>query len=82
MANHDPGQTCSLCGKQGFVTRKGARSCARRAHPGSRLSVYDCAKGFWHYGHLPARVADGRVPRNEIGQALRKENAFYTRPAA
>lgn len=72
--------TCSLCGKKGFETRKEARSNAKKAHPNAHLAPYECDNGFWHYGHLPPMVADGRWARSDLGQAVRKPNP-YSRPA-
>lgn len=63
---------CS-CGKWSYPNRKTAKKVAReRLH--ARLGAYRCdLSGLWHLGHLPAFVRDGRLPRSDAGQAVRRK---------
>lgn len=60
--------TCPVCGKGTYLSRKDARTAARRNHPGARLHAYECepGSGRWHYGHLPRRKADPHFPAPPI----------------
>lgn len=60
-----PLATCGGCGKQTFETRKAAKEWAKKQHPGEHLAAYECPhrEGVFHYGHLRAVVAQGRMPR-------------------
>ncbi len=58
---------CETHGKQLFVSRKKARKTARQINqPG--LREYPCSEvdGFWHIGHLPKHVVQGRITAPQI----------------
>jgi hypothetical protein len=67
------GGRCPETGKAKWLTKADAKMQARRAHPGERMSAYVCTScGFWHIGHLPARVRrgiDGREALRRKGTA-------------
>ncbi len=51
-------------GKVVFLTRKRARTAARRT-PNRRLSAYLCDHcGRWHLGKLPSVIRRGKIGRN------------------
>lgn len=54
--------TCS-CGKRTYKTRKDARRAAKAGHAGEHMSVYRCAQGHWHIGHINARRVRGELRR-------------------
>lgn len=57
--------TCQAHGKMLFSSRKRARLHGRRAHPGDRMSAYECDQipDLWHYGHLHEAVVRGWLDR-------------------
>lgn len=58
--------TCPVCGKRSFPTKHMARRVRRQMRDRRGLSVYECAFGGWHVGHLPWAVRRGEVTRGEI----------------
>jgi hypothetical protein len=58
---------CAHCGKLRFLSRREARTAAKRAHPSAHLNAYWC-NGYWHYGSLPPAVLAGRLSRAAIGR--------------
>lgn len=56
--------TCVACGKQCFLTRKGARSMGKKLYPGTNFTVYQCGE-YWHYGHKVYSVARGFQDRKD-----------------
>lgn len=63
-----PPGTCWACGKRSYSSKKEAKQTARRTHPGEQLDTYECHSnaGAYHYGHLPQRVKEGRIPRSML----------------
>jgi hypothetical protein len=57
--------TCPECGKQRFLSRKGARDHAKRELRGIKFAVYPCGE-YWHYGHAPYSVRRGYMSRSEL----------------
>lgn len=61
---------CETRGKRSYISRKEARRVARTIPPdgGPRLNPYRCdvMEGYWHLGHLPARVRRGNAGREDI----------------
>lgn len=59
----------SAClGKRCYDTKRRARQGRRRTNADDRqhLSIYRCPFcGFYHLGHLPARVREGRYDRQD-----------------
>lgn len=66
----DPVGPCPTCGKLRFYTRQHARKFVRRCLPGDVFSYYECT-GFWHFGHLPRSVRQGRLSRADLYSASR-----------
>lgn len=58
-----------VCGKRPFASRKEAKSFARSHHPGHSMSAYVCERDnrYFHFGHLPDSVRDGRLTRDDLG---------------
>ena len=56
---------CGGCGKMSYSSRKAARAAAKRAFPGDKFNAYECLSnpGVFHFGHLPGKVRQGRMPR-------------------
>lgn len=50
-------------GKMRYPSRKHAKEAARRLHIGEKLNAYKCGD-YWHLGHLPPAITDGRLPRS------------------
>lgn len=55
--------TCPTCGKRCFVTRRTAKTEARRL--GGHMHVYRCGD-WWHYGHPPTALIRGKITRDQI----------------
>lgn len=62
--------TCVKCGKASYLSRKDARSVARNRHPGEHMSAYPCGD-YWHIGHIPTMIRDGRLDRRDYDPARR-----------
>lgn len=56
---------CPDCPKVGHRSRSQAKKVARRRFPNVAMSIYQCTSGFWHIGHLPARIKQGDRTRGE-----------------
>jgi hypothetical protein len=58
---------CPDCGKQRYETKRDAKAHSRRikGRRSGRLHPYKCG-GYWHFGHMPARVTAGDKTRNQI----------------
>jgi len=56
---------CGTCGKRAYLTRKAARNARRQLPNRGGTSVYPCG-GYWHIGHLPRSVRQGRANRHDI----------------
>jgi hypothetical protein len=55
---------CTECGKRIYTHKAHAKKAARVFHPGEHLAVYRCGE-WWHYGHLPKPVREGKTTRSE-----------------
>lgn len=67
-----------LCptGKRAHSTRRSAKAHAARLRP-DHLREYQCEQcGYWHVGHLPARVRRGEVTATEYYKGSRSSVAF------
>lgn len=51
-------ETCPVCGKQSYRSRKAAKAAARRLYPDRRRRVYRCdgESGEWHLTSQPAET--------------------------
>lgn len=52
---------CEPCGKVTYLSRKAAKTAAKRANPADPGTAYRCpANGqHWHVGHLPPSIKNG-----------------------
>jgi len=58
--------TCRTCGKRCYLTKQLAKRAVRQmAHRQGRLNAYRCGD-YWHLGHLPSDVVDGRKARQSL----------------
>lgn len=56
---------CSHDGKRCYLNKHEAKK-AKRQHPrGHELSIYQC-ENWWHLGHLPKAVINGRATRDDL----------------
>lgn len=53
------------CGKVRYKNRRDAKRAAKKFHPGSHLSAYECL-GYWHFGHPPKRIIQGHGWGDEV----------------
>jgi hypothetical protein len=60
------GPRCPECGKYRYLTKSEAKRAARRIKGRiGRLNAYRCGD-FFHLGHLPGGVIQGRNTRNDL----------------
>lgn len=61
------GETCAATGKKRWLSRRDARTVAKRVNPGEHMSAFRCAScGDWHLGHIPTDIVRGAYGRDEI----------------
>jgi len=56
--------TCTICGKQNYLTRADAKAASRAVNPGKHFSAYECASGYYHFGALSTTIARGFSTRD------------------
>jgi hypothetical protein len=67
------GGPCPTCGKRRFPTRADAKKVAKRMHESS-MGVYRCGV-YYHLGHLPDPVVQGKIPREALSRPNRGDLA-------
>lgn len=59
-------KTCDVHGKKSYTTRDLAKQASREMHdPGMREYRCDAEPDYWHIGHLPEKVRNGKVTADE-----------------
>jgi hypothetical protein len=54
-----------VCGKVRFLSRREAKTMAKRYPDSKRLNAYQCGE-FWHLGTLPPVIARGNKSRSDL----------------
>lgn len=56
---------CGPCGKHTYLSRKAAKTFAKRVAPGDPGTAYRCPHNAqqWHVGHLPPAIKQGAQAR-------------------
>lgn len=75
MSGRIPCATCPVCGKIAYLSRADARRAAKQldavGRREGRIRPYRCGDS-WHLGHLPKRVVDGEISRDQLGPTRRR----------
>lgn len=59
--------TCESCWKRSYVTRKDAKATIRHVNdPAMRAYRCPAGSGYFHIGHIPQAVRDGRMTVGQI----------------
>lgn len=62
----DTAGRCGQHGKVNFTSRRAAMKTAKRwRNELGRMSAFRCGQ-FWHLGHLPQKVKQGEIGRDEL----------------